>query len=64
MKLALSHVLFYLGDLVSKLPQVLFGCWYPLYNWLMLTSVRLDTEGVIWKTEGVVKCKAIVTIGK
>jgi hypothetical protein len=55
MKLALSHVLFYLGDLVSKLPHVLFDCWYPLYNWLMLTSVRLDADGVIWKREGVNK---------
>jgi hypothetical protein len=53
MKLALSHVLFYLGNLVSKLPQVLFGCWYPLYNWLMVMSVRLDTKCVLWKRVGV-----------
>lgn len=51
MKPLLSKVLYYLGDLISKL---LYFEWmgivlYPVYKKLMIWSSQLDKDGVIWK---------------
>lgn len=50
MKLVLAYILYYLGDLVSKLLiWDFFSFLYPMYNKLMLWSNDLDTEHKIWK---------------
>ena len=46
----LSKILYYCGDLVSRL--LYFNClsWlYPFYNKIMLLSSKLDKEGEVWK---------------
>lgn len=51
MKLALAYILYYVGDVISRfLYYNMFSFMYPLYNWLMLKSVALDTHEKIWKT--------------
>lgn len=50
MKHAISYILYYIGDLISRT----FMTWgrgygYKLYNRIMLWSVDLDKEGRIWK---------------
>jgi hypothetical protein len=50
MKLILSKLLYYCGDLVSKF--LYFNClsWlYPFYNKIMLLSCKLDKEGKVWQ---------------
>ena len=55
MKPLLSKVLYYLGDLISKLfyytPISKYFTWllYPIYSRLMIWSSQLDKAGVIWK---------------
>lgn len=55
MKLLLSKVLYYLGDLISKLfyyvPISKCFSWllYPIYSRLMIWSMDLDPFGKIWK---------------
>jgi hypothetical protein len=52
MKTALAWILYYLGDLVSRLlVWDLFSFLYPVYNKLMIWSSDLDTEHRIWKEE-------------
>lgn len=50
MKLILSKILYYIGDLVSKF--LYFDCFswlYPLYRKIMILSSELDKDGKIWK---------------
>jgi len=48
-KLFLSHILYYIGDFISR-TLMRAGIGYPLYNRIMLLSSDLDTEGKLWKT--------------
>jgi len=51
MKIILSKVLYYVGDLVSRL--LYFNCFswlYPLYRKIMLLSCDLDRDNKVWKT--------------
>ena len=48
MKLALSWVLYWLGDVISR-TILRLGIGYGLYKTLMLWSVELDEHGKIWK---------------
>lgn len=50
LRTALAWTLFWAGHVVS-LP---IGWWnwawlYPAYNWLMVTSVRFDTDNRVWE---------------
>ena len=50
MKIILSKVLYYVGDLVSRLLR--FNCFswlYPLYRKIMLLSCDLDRDNKVWK---------------
>ncbi len=48
-KLALSWILYVLGDLVSRLAYYVdSGTLYTIYNKLMTWSVGLDPDGKIW----------------
>jgi hypothetical protein len=50
MKLILSNILYYCGDLVSKLLCFnSFGWLYPLYRKIMILSSKLDKNGKVWK---------------
>ena len=50
MRLALSYILYLIGDIISRTTMRLFnGFGYGLYSKLMLWSVDLDTKGKIWK---------------
>ena len=51
MKLALSYIFYYLGEFLIRVDRQVRL--YPLYNWLMVMSVRLDTKCVLWKRVGV-----------
>ena len=48
MKLALSWVLYWLGDVISR-TILRLGIGYGLYKTLMLWSVELDDKFDIWK---------------
>ena len=49
-KLFLSHVLYHVGDTISRTTMRWGNGWgYPLYNRIMLWSVDLDTGGKLWK---------------
>jgi hypothetical protein len=48
MKLALSWVLYWLGDVISR-TILRFGIGYGLYKTLMLWSVELDDKFDVWK---------------
>ena len=48
MKLALSWVLYWLGDVISR-TILRLGIGYGLYKTLMLWSVELDDEFDVWK---------------
>jgi len=48
MKLALSWVLYWLGDVVSR-TILRLGIGYGLYKTLMLWSVELDDKFNVWK---------------
>jgi len=50
MRLILSKILYYIGDLISKF--LYFDCFswlYPLYRKIMILSFDLDKDGKIWK---------------
>lgn len=50
MKQLLAWILYFLGDLISKLlVWDFFSFLYPVYNRLMLWSSDLDIEQKIWK---------------
>jgi hypothetical protein len=50
MKQLLAHLLYFLGDLISRLFYWdLFSFMYPVYNRIMLWSSDLDQKGEIWK---------------
>lgn len=50
MRLILSKILYYFGDLISKLFYYdCFGWLYPLYSKIMILSSDLDKDGKIWK---------------
>jgi hypothetical protein len=50
MRILLSKILYYIGDIISRTTMVLGdGYGYKLYNKVMLWSVDLDTEGKVWK---------------
>ena len=50
MRIVLSKILYYIGDIISRTTMVLGdGYGYKLYNKVMLWSVDLDTEGKVWK---------------
>jgi hypothetical protein len=50
MRLLLSYILYYIGDVIS-MTTMAFGNGYgfKVYNKVMLWSVDLDTQGKIWK---------------
>jgi hypothetical protein len=50
MRLALSYILYIVGDIISR--TIMFwgdGYGFKIYNKVMLLSVDLDNEGKIWK---------------
>ena len=50
MKLILSYILYYIGDLISR--TIMFwgdGFGFKVYNKVMLWSVKLDKDSKIWK---------------
>ena len=50
MKILLSKIFYYIGDMISQL--LYFDClsWlYPLYNKIMLMSCKLDKDKKVWK---------------
>jgi hypothetical protein len=48
MRIVLSKILYYIGDIISRTTMVLGdGYGYKLYNKVMLWSVDLDTEGKV-----------------
>jgi hypothetical protein len=54
MKLILSKLLYYFGDLISKLFYYSFfrrgaRILYPIYSKLMICSMDLDKDGKLWK---------------
>jgi hypothetical protein len=50
MKQLLSHICYFLGDMISKLLYWDLLSWvYPVYNKLMIWSSDLDEKGEIWK---------------
>lgn len=54
MRLILSKILYYVGDLISKLFYYNFFCrrarvLYPIYSKLMILSMDLDKDRKIWK---------------
>lgn len=53
MKIYLSKVFYFLGDLVSYLLHydITGIIFYPLYRRLMLISVKLDVNNVVWGDE-------------
>jgi len=48
MKLALSWVLYWLGDVISR-TSLRLGIGYGLYKTLMLWSLELDDKFDVWK---------------
>ena len=49
-KLFLSHLLYHLGDLISRTTMRWGkGYGYSIYNGIMLASVDLDPDGKLWK---------------
>jgi len=51
MKTYLSKVFYFLGDLISHLLRYnLTGIiFYPIYRWLMLVSISLDKDDIVWE---------------
>lgn len=49
LKIGLSYVTFYMGDLISR-TTLRYGIGYRAYSRLMLWSSNLDTNDRIWKT--------------
>jgi hypothetical protein len=50
MRLALSYILYFIGDIISR--TLMFwgdGYGFKIYNKVMLWSVDLDNKGKIWK---------------
>jgi hypothetical protein len=51
MRLLLSYLFYYLGDIISRTTMVWGnGFGYSFYSYLMNASVNLDTNHKIWKT--------------
>ena len=48
MRLVLAWICYMVGHIISE-TILRFGYGYSLYNKLMLLSVNLDDNGVIWK---------------
>jgi hypothetical protein len=48
MRLLLSYILYFIGDIIS-ITLMSYGFGFKIYNKLMLWSVDLDREGKIWK---------------
>lgn len=56
MKVILSRILFYFGDLISKLLNYDCFVWlYPLYSRIMRLSCDLDKDQKVWKTINKIK---------
>ena len=53
MKTYLSKVFYFLGDLVSHLLRynITSLIFYPLYRWLMLVSISLDKNNIVWENK-------------
>lgn len=52
MRILLSKILYYVGDLVSKFLYFDFFSWmYPLYRKIMILSFELDKEGKVWENK-------------
>lgn len=52
MRLILSKILYYIGDLISKfLYYDCFSWLYPLYSKIMILSSKIDKEAKLWKYE-------------
>lgn len=52
MRLILSKILYYFGDLISKLFYYDCFSWlYPLYSKIMILSSKIDKEAKVWKHE-------------
>ena len=52
MRILLSKILYYVGDLVSKFLYFDFFSWlYPLYRKIMILSSELDKEGKVWENK-------------
>jgi hypothetical protein len=51
LKTYLSKIFYFLGDLVSHLLRynITGAIFYPLYRKLMLISVSLDTNNIVWE---------------
>lgn len=50
MRLVLSYILYFIGDIISR--TIMFwgdGYGFKIYNKVMLWSVDLDKKGLIWK---------------
>jgi len=48
MKLLLSYILYFIGDIISR-TLMFWGYGFKIYNKVMLWSVDLDNQGKIWK---------------
>ena len=53
MKTYLSKVFYFLGDVVSfllhyNITSIIF---YPIYRWLMLVSISLDKNNIVWENK-------------
>lgn len=59
MKTYLSKVFYFLGDLVSYLLHynITGIIFYPLYKRLMLISISLDNNNIVWQNEADKKTK-------
>lgn len=54
MKLLFSRLLYYIGDLISKIfyynfARKLSAILYPIYSKIMILSSNLDKEGKVWQ---------------
>jgi len=50
MRLVLSYILYFIGDVISRTFMVWGdGYGFKIYNKVMLWSVDLDKKGLIWK---------------
>ena len=49
MKYMIAVVLYYVGDVISRIMQIKYCGWlYPIYNKIMLKSCQLDVKGTLW----------------
>ena len=66
MKTYLSKVFYFLGDLVSHLLRynITSIVFYPIYRRLMLISISLDKNNIVWQNEANKKTKKKDLIAK